>query len=253
MIRESTVLSSAKEFLIEALQNINDKKLNFAIVHSVTAAELVLKERLARIHPTLMSKNIDSKDLIREQTVSLSNLPQRLQNLGIILPPKEAKLIRTFADWRNQIVHHMPSFNIKAAKMQLPQLLDFISVFLRRDLDTPLEAFLPKQLYKTANGLLEEWGRVVSTAREIAKKKGNVLPNACPDCGATGVLCLHDDKKVHCQLCGSRQYHYDHCVECGRKTVSVFSSFDNGNYCDDCIDAAGDAYIQMLIDIERGK
>jgi predicted RNA-binding Zn-ribbon protein involved in translation (DUF1610 family) len=253
MIRESTILSSAKEFLIEALQNHSDKKLNFAIVHSVTAAELVLKERLARIHPTLISKNIDSKDLIREQTVSLSNLPQRLKNLGITLPSKEANLIRTFADWRNQIVHHMPSFDSKTAKLQLPQLLDFISVFLRRELETPLETFLPKQLYKTANGLLQEWERVASTAREIAKKEGNVLPNACPDCGATEVLCLQDDKKVHCHLCSSRQYHYDHCVECGRKTVSVFSSFDNGNYCDDCIDAAGDAYIQMLTDIERGK
>lgn len=67
MIRESTILSSAKEFLIEALRNYSDKKLNFAIAHSVTATELVLKERLARIHPTLISKNIDSKDLIREK------------------------------------------------------------------------------------------------------------------------------------------------------------------------------------------
>jgi len=250
----SPLLSSAKDFLVEALENYDRQRLNFAIVHAVTAAELVLKERLARIHRCLIFKNIDSKEFQKEHTISLRYLPQRLNNLSVAITSDESNLIRTFADWRNEIVHHMPSFDKKAAQLQLPQLLDFISMFLRRELDNPLETFLPKRLYRTANGLLQEWERVISEAREKAKSDKNIIPNACPNCGVSGVLTLIDDsRRVRCYLCGTKNYHYDYCTQCEKKTVSTFSAINEGNYCDDCIDAAGDQHIQMLIDIERGK
>jgi len=250
----SPLLSSAKDFLVEALENYDRGRLNFAIVHAVTAAELVLKERLSRINPCLIYKNIDSKELRKEQTVSLRYLPQRLNNLGVSITSDECSLIRTFADWRNEIVHHMPSFDKKVAQIQLPQLLDLISVFLRRDLSHPLETFIPRRLFRTANGILKEWERVVSEAREKAKGDKNLIPNACPNCGASGILTLIDDSgRVRCYLCGTKNYHYDYCTQCERKTVSAFSTFDEGHLCDDCIDDAGDQYIQMLIDIERGK
>ena len=253
MESNQSLLTSAKQFLIEALGNHRDRKRNFAILHAVTAAELVLKERLARIHPTLIFKNIDAASFRGVQTISLSNLPQRLINLDVRVEPKEAELITTFAKWRNQIVHHMPLFDKKAADKQLPRLLDFLAVFLRRELDTPLEDFLPKSLYRTASALLREWERIVQEARAQAQAEGGVLSEACPDCGAAEVLCLRDEKRVFCHLCATKQYRYDRCTQCGRITVSRFSSLDDGNYCDSCINAAGDQYIQMLIDIERGK
>jgi hypothetical protein len=250
---DQTLLTSAKQFLIEALGNHRDGKRSFAILHAVTAAELVLKERLARIHPSLVYSNIDARSFRGEQTVSLNKRPQRLSNLGVQVDPREAELIRTFAEWRNQIVHHMPSFDEKAADRQLPRLLDFLAVFLRRELGTPLENFLPKSLYRIASALLREWERVVQNATRQAEAEGSVLSEACPDCGTAGVLCLRDEKRVFCHLCATQQYRYDRCTQCGRQTVSRFSSFDAGNYCNRCIDEAGDQYIQMLIDIERGK
>lgn len=253
MESDQSLLKSAKQFLIEALGNHRDRKRNFAILHAVTAAELVLKERLARIHPKLIFANIDAANFLRGQTVSLSNLPQRLINLDVRVEPNEVDLIAKFAKWRNQIVHHMPLFDEKAADKQLPQLLDFLLVFLRRELNTPLEDFLPKSLYKTASALLLEWERVVQKARAQAQAEGGVLSQACPDCGAAEVLCLRDEKRVFCHLCATKHYRYDRCTQCGRKTVGSFSSFDVDNYCDSCISAAGDAYTQMLIDIERGK
>jgi hypothetical protein len=250
---DQTLLTSAKQFLVEALGNHRDGKRSFAILHAVTAAELVLKERLARIHPSLIYSNIDARSFRGEQTVSLNKLPQRLSNLGVQVDPKEAKLIRTFAEWRNQIVHHMPSFDEKAADRQLPRLLDFLAVFLRHELSTLLEDFLPKSLYKTASVLLREWERVVQNASRQAEAEGSVLSEACPDCCTAGVLCLRDEKRVFCHLCATQQYRYDRCTQCGRQTVSRYSSLDAGNYCDRCIDEAGDQYIQMLVDIERGK
>ncbi len=57
-----------------------------------------------------------------------------------------------------------------------------------------------------------------------AKAEGSVLSEACPDCCAAEVLCLRDDKRVFCHLCGTQQYRYDRCIQCGRQTVIRFFS-----------------------------
>lgn len=250
---DQTLLTSAKQFLVEALGNYQAGKRSFAILHAVTAAELVLKERLARVHPSLIYSNIDAKSFRGEQTVSLNKLPQRLFNLGVQVDPQEAEIVRTFAEWRNQIVHHMPSFDEKAADRQLPKLLNFLAVFLRRELGTPLEDFLPKKLYRTASDLLHEWERVVQSACAKAEAEGSVLSEACPDCGTAGVLCLRDFRRVFCHLCAAQQYRYDRCTQCGRQTVSDFFSLAEENLCARCVSEAGEQYTQMSIDIERGK
>ncbi len=253
MKRDNSLLSSAKEFLIESLHNYTKRKYRFAIVHAVTATELVLKERLARVNPALVYRNIDSPNLKKQQTVALSQLPHRLANLGMPLEVAEAQLINTFAEWRNQIVHHMPAFDPKVPERQLPKLLDVLALFLRRDLDTPLETFLPRQLYRTVLKLLKDWKGVVQDAADRAGAEGQVLAELCPKCGAASVMCLRDEKEVYCHLCKTGHYWYDRCDQCGRKTVSSFSAFDAGNVCEECLDEAGDRYIQELIDIERGK
>lgn len=253
MESDHTLLSSAKDFIIESLNSYRDRKLNFAILHSVSAAELLLKEKLSRIHPNLIYKNIDAKDFAHEDSVPLHNLPHRLINLGVPIHVKEVRLVKTIAKWRNQIVHHMPKFDKELADLQLRRLLDFLAKFAKRELNTPLESFLPKNLYKTVNGLLKEWEYVVSEARQKANKEGGVLASPCPDCGTTLVLCLRDEKRVFCHLCEARHYYYDYCTQCEKKTVGTFSTFDEGNWCDECLNAAGEAYGEMLGEIERGK
>jgi hypothetical protein len=95
MTREKSLLSSAQQFLIEALENDSDGKHNLAIVHAVTAAELLLKERLARIHPALIFRNVDAPTFQAEQTISLVKLPQRLSNFGV-----EIKITRCQVGWK---------------------------------------------------------------------------------------------------------------------------------------------------------
>ena len=148
----------------------------------------------------------------------------------------------------------MPKFDALSVDQQLPRLLDFLSVFLRRELDTPIETFLPVSLYKIADQLLNEWRRVADAARRRAEDEGSVLDDTCPSCGGSRVLCLRGGQAVFCHLCAAERYRFDHCTQCGRETVSSFARFSSEeNVCDDCIDAAGEAYIQSLIDMERGK
>jgi hypothetical protein len=137
----------------------------------------------------------------------------------------------------------MPSFDKISVDQHLPRLLDFLSPFLRRELDSPIETFLPIQLYRTADCPLTEWRRVAEAARGIAEQEGRVLDDTCPACGGFRVLCLRSDQVVFC----------DHCAQCGKKTVGSFAQCGEENYCDECIEAAGDAYIQSQIVMHRGK
>jgi len=253
MKRDTTLLTSAVEFLVEAFSNYETRKPSFAIVHAVTSAELVLKERLARIHPNLIFQNIDASDFAKQQTVSLRHLPLRLLNLGVMIEPQEVRLVQQCADWRNQIVHHLPAFDPQMAEVQFPKMLDFIASFMRRELDTSIETVLPTELFRTANLILTEWQRVLAEAQHRASNERGVLVEACPQCGGDHVLCLSNETKVYCHLCHSHCYRLQECVQCGRQTVSRLSPFAHDNYCDDCIEAAGDEYIQHLIDMERGK
>jgi hypothetical protein len=248
----SSLLASAQEFLGESLRDYTAGKLNFAIVHAVTATELVLKERLARVNSALILRNIDAKVPRKEQTVSLGALPQRLENLGMPLTPEDARLIADITGWRHQIVHHMPAFDAQAAQQQLPQLLDFLAGYLRTELATPLETFLPSDLYRDADRLLSDWQKAVAAAQARAIAEGNVLTEICTQCRGSKVLCLREDDMVHCHLCGAKLIRCD-CDACGRKTLVLSTQIEGGNFCDECIEAAGDAWIQIETESRLGK
>ena len=251
----SPLLESAHEFLEESLSNFSDGKLNFAIVNGVTATELVLKARLAKMHPALIFKDIDSKSSQKDQhTVSLGALPRRMANLGMPLSPTAAMLIRDIAQWRHEIVHHMPTFDVGLAEKQLPKLLDFLASFLRSELNTPLESFLSRDLYKDALRLLNDWQIVVAVAQANAAAEGNLLPEGgCPKCGAYAVLCLRADFEVHCHLCGNKLYQYKNCSVCGCEALGYSPAQEGYNVCDACMDSIGDRVAQEQLDLARGK
>jgi hypothetical protein len=227
----AALLDSAVAFLIEAFSNYKRKRQSFAIVHAVTAAELVLKERLARIHRSLIFKNIDAPDFEKERTVSLHHLPRRLLNLGVKVEPEEVQLVLQCANWRNQIVHHLPDFDPQEAEIQFPKMLNFIAAFMRRELGKGIETILPPHWYKAAKVILEDWKHAIAAAQKRAAKQGSVLAEICPRCGGHGVLCVGDQSKVYCHLCGSDEYLYQECARCGRISLLSFRLSDKEHWC----------------------
>jgi hypothetical protein len=238
----------------EAFVTYKAEKQSFAIVHAVTAAELVLKERLARIHPNLIFKNIDAQNVATEQTVSLRHLPRRLLNLGVKVAPEAEQLIHQCANWRNQIVHHLPDFDPQEAEIQFPKMLNFIAAFMRRELNTPIETVLPKHWYRTAKGILTDWQHAIKAAQARALRAGNVVSETCPRCGSHRVLCVGDQSKVYCHLCGSDTYAYRECDRCGRLSVLSFRLSDRGHWCLNCEqELITSLAADQGIDLARGK
>ena len=235
------------------MRDFRSRKLNFAIVHAVIATELVLKERLRRIHPALVYRNIDTKNLRAERTVALAAVPRRLANFGAPLDPDQAHLIDRVSAWRHEIVHHMPTFKREDAELQLPMLLNFLATYLRQNMSTPLEDFLPRDLWSKSNEMLSDWRNAVESARKAAVEEGGVIVDPCPRCAAEKVMTLRDGDDVHCHLCGTDLYRCEMCAGCGRDTVVSYAPIAEENFCDRCIDATGDQYISWYSDYLRGK
>lgn len=251
--RSGSLLPSAQQFLIEAMRDFRSRKLNFAIVHAVTATELVLKERLRRIHPVLLYRNIDAKKPRGERTVEFAAVPRRLANFGAPLDSAQARLIDRVSAWRHEIVHHMPTFKREDAELQLPMLLNFLATYLRQNLCTPLENFLPRDLWSPANEMLSDWQEVVDEAKKKAIEEGGVIVDPCPRCGAEKVMTLRNGDYVHCHLCRADLYRCEVCAGCGRETVATYAPIPEENFCDRCVDEAGDQYISQYLEYLRGK
>jgi hypothetical protein len=253
-IQDESLLPSVQEFLAESLRNLRDDRLSLAILHAVTATELILKERLRRLSPALILRDIDTKNPQRAQTVSLAALPHRLSNLGQPLASEDAQLVCDIAEWRHQIVHYLPAYDSALAARQLPKLLDFLATQLRTELGTPLEAFLEKKLYRDASRYIGDWHNAVMDARERAAAAGDVVVRGvCPHCGGVEVMSHVDQSTLLCHLCHSNAYVCDSCIGCGRKMIVSYEPDPWGEYCDSCLEAAGDQYAEMESDLRRGK
>ncbi len=198
-----SLLESALVFLGESLRSFRSGSLTFAILHVTTAVELVLKERLARVHPNLIFKTLDSEKLDRSKTVGLYELPFRLSHFGVQTNESELATIRDVAKWRNEIVHHTPTYDRNSAIARLGEVYNFLASFLVNQLKVDLKSAISADLYKTASELLSEWKGVIAEARGRAIESGETpRSETCPACGADGVLTEDADGTIRCHLCG---------------------------------------------------
>lgn len=249
-----SLMDAAKEFLIESLDNYSRQKINFSIIHATTSIELLLKERLYRIHPNLIYKNIDCKNDRNTFTIELSGAPTRLINLGINLSREEVADIELFSKWRNTIVHHLPTHENKAAKVKLEQIYNFIINFLVNELNENFKLFLPKKYYVQMQTYIDALNQEITFAKQKAVDSGHVdYLNRCPICGLIGVVEIKDEDSGYCHLCLDN-LRTSICSQC-EKPFHGYSEYTSviDEYCPDCVESAGELYFEHLIDLERGK
>jgi hypothetical protein len=231
MTPTSELLASSQSFLIEALRNHLASRDRFAILHAVIAVELALKERLHRINPGLVLEDIDLPE--RGRTVGLTDIPRRLSNLGHGLDAREEGLVRQFAEWRNEIVHHHPRYDETAAAKQLPTLLNFLAEYIYRELGTPLRDFLPHDLFGPAQDAIDKWRVVVQEAQKRARDEGSVIAQPCPTCSIADVVCACKEGRTRCHICGS-EADLQVCGVCTFPVLASFMRLDNGAMCFNC-------------------
>lgn len=241
---------SLRMFLQESLHNFNNpNKTGFAILHAIIAVELALKERLYLINPHLIYEDID---LNGKKTVMLSKLPKRLKNLGVTLDEKDCKLISDMADWRNDLVHNIPSHNPKLAKKEIGKLYDFLFSFLSKELSKEVTDIMDASEISGMQNIIKEAETLINKSKKSASdNNGHSHPYPCNECHEQDIVGERNNT-IFCFLCNeSKQEQY--CKGC-EKPLYFYSSLNLEDcVCNECIERAGDEYISSLIDSSRGK
>jgi len=174
------------------------KQAILAISHGV---ELLLKERLRRIHPSLVWENVDKYPGLSARTVSAAAALSRLTNIGgLDFPPEDTQLIGSLRVTRNAIEHFSWSTTKQEADIIIGQALGFALEFAKVQLeydffgyhtkdDDTLQQLL-KNNFEFAKAFRERFERKATTAGEFNLQ--------CEFCNAQAV----NPSTGACRLCG---------------------------------------------------
>jgi hypothetical protein len=259
-----TLLENSRSFLAEALRKAllaeeDVHQWKFAIFNMCQAIEVSLKERLRREHPALILHNVDKGT----QTVSPKGAIARLSKLcGVALSATDVSVIENVTLWRNEIVHAEFSLNVIELKTAFSVLLGFMRTFHEVVLQESLSDHVPDDLWKEALKI-QEYGEELDKRAAQQMQDEGIDPNdviSCPRCGRNS--CVLQEDMYRCYVCGSQEDLVE-CESCNElipesQTERSWTGISEDEMwevciCRNCIDAAGDMYIQHLIDLKRGK
>lgn len=114
-----------------------------AIAHCV---ELLLKERVKRIHPALVWENVDKYPNISARTINSEGALSRLANIGgIAFSQKDKELISSLRISRNAIEHYAWETTKSEADQIIGQALAFAIIFSKYELNVDLLGYASRK------------------------------------------------------------------------------------------------------------
>jgi hypothetical protein len=109
-------IERAVELLAWQESTSEGSRLKQAILLTAHATELLLKERLRRIHPSLVWEDVDKYPKLDARTVGVDKAIHRLKQIGnISLSETDASTVRSLRNTRNAIEHfHWQTSRVEA-------------------------------------------------------------------------------------------------------------------------------------------
>jgi hypothetical protein len=178
----------------------SDTALKHAILNVAHCIELLLKERLRRLHPAFVLENVDQYPSSSARTVTAERALSRLESIaGIIFVDADKKALESCRKMRNAIEHSASVIKQNEPKSDLGRALSFIFTFAHTHLELDLEQeFRADDIWTS---LLYQFYEFAQS--HAAKLSSQLLDNGCPtdlcpECGYD-TLDLFDET---CALCG---------------------------------------------------
>ena len=169
-----------------------------AVSHGV---ELLLKERLRRLHPSLIWENVDKYPSLAARTVGSEQAMSRLTSIGgLVFSKGEAEVVRSLRSTRNAIEHYAWATTKAEAEKIVGQALDFAFHFAKKELAYDFLGYAAHKdgtigpLLAANPALAEALSRRAFAPRDI----NEVQPLECEVCRARAV----DPSTRACRLCG---------------------------------------------------
>lgn len=233
------LLENAKDSLSHAVEHlINDgsqpsagdyKRAISDLFHEV---ELLLKERVKRIHPAFLWKKVEEFGDLDKQTIGVDDAVKRLLVIGKIkLSEKSESTIKRCKRIRNSIEHHSFEISSKEANAIIGSILSFIFIFSENHLNLDLESDFRKDDRWQCLTEIYEFFDEHSKAIETRLSENHVWALDCPYCGAITFntneaaceMCDHRDTLMECYSC------QETCFESESEVVEGFDETDD-NY-----------------------
>lgn len=205
---EFDLLGNAEDSLKRALELIawgdeqdEARRLKQAVQSVAHAIELLLKERLRRLHPSLIWENVDKYPSLNARTVGTDLAVIRLQAIGgVLFAAFDVELLRSLRATRNAIEHFEWVTTKPEADAIVGRALEFAFHFSRAELSIE---YLDYVAYKdgTYHELLSanpEFGRAVWRRKKHMEISTHAHGELCSFCRAKAV----DATTRACRLCG---------------------------------------------------
>jgi hypothetical protein len=178
----------------------NERRLKQAILGVAQGVELLLKERLRRVHPSLIWEDVDKYPSLDARTVGADKALSRLRLIGgVELTKEDELLVKALRRTRNAIEHFEWHTSISEAKSIIGPALSFAIDFARVHLDRDLAYRFKRD--DTWVQLLEELHEfAVAYAHRLASSRGS-SPGALVTCEHCEQPTL-DSLDSSCPLCG---------------------------------------------------
>ncbi len=184
------------------------RRLKQAIQSVAHGIELLLKERLKRVHPSLIWENVDKYPSLNARTVTAEQAMGRLANIGgLSFEPQDAELLRSLRATRNAIEHYAWTTTKQEAEAIVGRALAFAFHFAETELGKHFTGYAVRR-DGTIPALLaanEELAEALARRAFSPSISAEVQPGVCPECRARAV----DPVTNACRLCG----HWGHQVE----------------------------------------
>ncbi|PPC93079.1 MAG: hypothetical protein CTY33_09530 [Methylotenera sp.] len=129
-------IKQAIELLALPDEKSDARRLKQAILATAHGVELLLKERLRRVHPVLVWENVDRFPSLSARTVTVDIAMSRLINIGGLRDlAHDVDLIKSLRDTRNAIEHYVWSTTKEEADLIVGQALGFALHFSKSELN----------------------------------------------------------------------------------------------------------------------
>jgi hypothetical protein len=197
----SDSIDRAVELIAWGDQQGEARRLKQAVQAVAHGIELLLKERLRRVHPSLIWENVDRYPSLSARTVTTEGALSRLQTIaGLEVDDADVELLRSLRNTRNAIEHFAWVTTKNEADAIVGRALEFAFYFSRSELDyeymdySALKDGLLGQLVES-NG---PFARAVEARKHHAATKVGNEPLTCSACRGRAV----DPVTRACRLCG---------------------------------------------------
>ena len=211
-----TLIENAADSLKHAIDHIDpvhDTKIGNwkrAILDLSHVVELMFKERLKSIHPSLMWRDVDKYPSSKAFTVSSEQAFNRLKKIiGVEFTECEEEFIEKLRIKRNEIEHFEFDISNDEARMIIGHILSFILHFAKRELDLEWQnQYLDHNKWNILKGYTEFYEQQLEKIEKLIEDEAlGVL--VCPSCHHETfnidtekcLLCSHQEEMLECKSC----------------------------------------------------